>query len=131
MPKIDIQTQKNHIRDFEKVHKDYVKFAKVLKEILEKAASLYAPNGVVQTRAKEINSFAEKLIRKDKYIRPLEEINDLCGARLICHFSSEVEKISELIRENFEVDELNSLDVRLRLNVGEFGYRSEHYVVTV
>jgi ppGpp synthetase/RelA/SpoT-type nucleotidyltranferase len=112
------------------VHKDYVKFAKVLKEILEKAASLYAPNGVVQVRPKEINSFAEKLIRKDKYIKPLEEITDLCGARLICHFSSEVEKVSEFIRENFEVDELNSLDVKSRLNVGEFGYRSVHYVVT-
>jgi ppGpp synthetase/RelA/SpoT-type nucleotidyltranferase len=130
MPKIDIQTQKSHIKNFEQEHPKYVVFAATLKKILEKAADLYAPLGVVQTRAKSISSFSEKIIRKDKYIVPLEEVTDLCGARIICHFADQVDKICEFIRDNFEVDELNSLDVRSRLNVGEFGYRSVHYIVT-
>jgi len=130
MPKISIQIQKKHIEDFEKVHVNYIAYVEVLKKILEKAVNIYAPLGVIQARAKTIASFSEKIIRKDKYIKPLEEVTDLCGARVICHFSSQVIKICEFIRENFEVDELNSLDVKSRLSVGEFGYRSVHYIVT-
>lgn len=130
MPRIDIQTQKKHIKEFEKEHPKYVVFAETLKKILEKAADLFAPLGVVQARAKSISSFSEKIIRKDKYIEPLEEVTDLCGARIICHFADQVDKVCAFIRNNFEVDELNSLDVRSRLNVEEFGYRSVHYIVT-
>jgi ppGpp synthetase/RelA/SpoT-type nucleotidyltranferase len=130
MPEIKIQTQKKHIQDFEKAHVNFITYAEVLKKILERAVNIYAPLGVVQTRAKTVASFSEKIIRKDKYVEPLKEITDLCGGRIICHFSSQVEKISHFIRDNFEVDELNSIDVKSRLSTGEFGYRSVHYIVT-
>lgn len=130
MPKINIQTQKNHIKKFEKEQHKYITYANVLKQILEKSADIYAPLGVVQARAKSISSFSEKIIRKDKYVNPLEEVTDLCGARMICHFADQVLSVCKFIRENFEVDELNSLDVKSRLNVSEFGYRSVHFIVT-
>ena len=43
MPKIDIETQKNHIRDYEKVYPTYVSYKEKLEEILKKVKEIYAP----------------------------------------------------------------------------------------
>jgi ppGpp synthetase/RelA/SpoT-type nucleotidyltranferase len=130
MARIPISKHREDIEKF-KIHQDdYKLYAKVLEEVLKKAIDIYAPLGVVQSRAKKIESFSEKIIRKDKYRNPLLDMTDLCGARAIVHFESQVAGISTFIRENFEVDEANSIDVKTRLNVGEFGYRSVHYIVT-
>lgn len=130
MAKISISKHREDIEKFKIRYDDYKLYAKVLEAILQKALDLYAPLGVVQSRAKKIESFSEKIIRKDKYKNPLQEMTDLCGARAIVHFESQVLEISNFIRENFEVDDANSIDVKTRLNVGEFGYRSVHYIVT-
>jgi ppGpp synthetase/RelA/SpoT-type nucleotidyltranferase len=130
MAKIPISKHREDIEKFRLRQEDYKIYAKILDEILKKAVDIYAPLGVVQARAKKIESFSEKIIRKDKYKNPLLDMTDLCGARTIVHFESQVVEISKFIRENFEVDEANSIDVKTRLNVGEFGYRSVHYIVT-
>ena len=130
MPDNKFQIQKDQIAEFKKVQPVYKDFAEVLEEILKKAAQKYARGSIVKARAKTIYSFSEKIIRKGKYIKPLEEITDLCGARIICQFSNQVKRLSEFVRENFEIDEINSLDVKSRLKEGEFGYRSVHYIVT-
>jgi ppGpp synthetase/RelA/SpoT-type nucleotidyltranferase len=129
MPNIPIEKHQEDIQRFTLVQGLYKNYADILKEILEKAVSVYAPLGVVQARAKSIGSFSEKVIRKDKYKDPLRDITDLCGARTIVHFESQVEAICHFIRENFEIDEINSVDVKTRLKVSEFGYRSVHYIV--
>ena len=130
MAKIPISKHREDIEKFKIRQNDYKLYAKVLEEILKKAVDIFAPLGVVQARAKKIESFSEKIIRKDKYKNPLLDMTDLCGARAIVHFESQVVEICNFIRENFEIDEANSIDVKTRLNVGEFGYRSVHYIVT-
>lgn len=130
MAKIPISKHREDIEKFKIRQDDYKLYAKILEEVLKKAVDIYAPLGVVQARAKKIESFSEKIIRKDKYKNPLQDMTDLCGARAIVHFESQVVAVSNFIRENFEVDEANSIDVKTRLNVGEFGYRSVHYIVT-
>jgi len=130
MSNIPIEKHQEDIQRFTRVQKSYQKYAEILREILEKAVSVYAPLGVVQFRAKSIGSFSEKIIRKDKYRDPLNDVTDLCGARAIVHFESQVEAICLFIRENFNIDEANSVDVKTRLRVSEFGYRSVHYIVT-
>jgi ppGpp synthetase/RelA/SpoT-type nucleotidyltranferase len=130
MGRIPISKHREDIEKFKIRLGDYKLYASVLEEILKKAIDIYAPLGVVQARAKKIESFSEKIIRKDKYNNPLKDMTDLCGARAIVHFESQVVNISNFIRENFDVDEANSIDVKTRLNVGEFGYRSVHYIVT-
>jgi ppGpp synthetase/RelA/SpoT-type nucleotidyltranferase len=130
MAKIPISKHREDIEKFKIRQDDYKLYAKILEEVLKKAVDIYAPLGVVQARAKKIESFSEKIIRKDKYKNPLTDMTDLCGARAIVHFESQVVEISNFICENFEVDEANSIDVKTRLNVGEFGYRSVHYIVT-
>jgi ppGpp synthetase/RelA/SpoT-type nucleotidyltranferase len=130
MPNIPISKHREDIEKFKIRQNDYKQYAKVLEEVLKKAVDIYAPLGVVQARAKKIESFSEKIIRKDKYKNPLLDMTDLCGARAIVHFESQVVEVCKFIRANFEIDEANSIDVKTRLNVGEFGYRSVHYIVT-
>jgi len=83
----------------------------------------------VQARPKSIASFAEKILRKNKYSDPINQITDLCGARVITHIPEEVEGIGKFIKNSFEVDFNNSVDVNQRLKPTEFGYRSVHYIV--
>ncbi|MEI7724113.1 MAG: RyR domain-containing protein [Bacteroidota bacterium] len=127
---IPIQKQKAFIEQFEKVRPDYVEYASLLEKILTRAVDKMASLALVQTRAKAVSSFSGKIISKDKYLNPLTDMTDLCGARVIVHFKSHVDKICSFIRENFEIDEVNSLDARSMLRVSEFGYRSIHYIVT-
>jgi|WetSurSiteA1Bulk_404760.scaffolds.fasta_scaffold00154_3 ppGpp synthetase/RelA/SpoT-type nucleotidyltranferase len=129
-PKIPLQQHRKDIGTFKDEMKHYRLYADVLKRILQEAVNIHAKDGIVQARPKSMESFSEKIIRKDKYINPLEEMTDLCGARVIVHFESQVKAICDFIRNNFEIDEVNSVDVKTRLKMTEFGYRSVHYIVT-
>ncbi len=128
--KMTVEQFKECIRQYEKIQPDYQVFAKLLDEVLKKAAEKSGFLAIVQTRAKSVGSFSSKIIIRDKYIKPLEEITDLCGARIILHFQSQVDKICTFIKENFVIDEAKSLDQKSKLKVNEFGYRSIHYIVT-
>ena len=82
-------------------------------------------------RAKTIPSFAEKCLRKcHKYDEPVDQLTDLCGARIIVHTQEQVARISQFLEEHFEIDWANSEDIGKRLKTSEFGYRSVHYIVT-
>lgn len=129
--KIPIEKQKGFIEEFEKIRPDYIEFAKLIETILNKAVGALSILAIVQARSKSIISFSNKIISKDKYYNPLVDMTDLCGARVIVHFQSQVDKICTFIKENFEIDEANSLDARSRLQVNEFGYRSIHYIITL
>ncbi len=108
----------------------YVLYADVLSEALTRACKDCETVGIVQTRAKSIPSFAEKIVRRsDRYSAPVSQMTDLCGARVITQTQPEVRRICRFVRENFRIDEANSMDVLRRLRPEEFGYRSVHYVV--
>ncbi len=101
-----------------------------MKEVLQKAIEELGLMGFADARAKSLVSFSNKIILKDKYKNPMTDMTDLCGARVVVHFKSQVDKICQFIKENFEIDEANSLDQKSRLQVTEFGYRAIHYIVT-
>ncbi|NUN08629.1 MAG: hypothetical protein HUU54_05575 [Ignavibacteriaceae bacterium] len=129
MPVNKEQHQKD-IKRFIAERKQYETFAKTLEQILTAAANIYAPLSIVQVRAKNVSSFAEKIIRKNKYKDPLRDITDLCGARIITQTQEQIDKVCGFIRQNFLIDEANSLDVGERLQIKEFGYRSVHFIIT-
>jgi len=107
----------------------YAEYAQVLRDVLEQLVAHHAPFAIVAARPKTIASFAEKIWRKQcKYRDAVNEITDLCGARVITHTSAERRTISEAIEALFDIDPRNSLDVSRRLKATEFGYRSVHYV---
>lgn len=79
-------------------------------------------------RIKDFGSFWDKIQRKD-YKDPLREIEDICGIRIICFYSSDLEKISRIINTEFNVEE--TIDTADLLKPAEFGYRSLHFITTV
>jgi ppGpp synthetase/RelA/SpoT-type nucleotidyltranferase len=127
---IKIEDQIQFIKEFENKRVDWIDYANFLNDVLNEAVQKLSLLAIVQCRPKGVISFANKIISKDKYKEPLKDITDLCGARVIVHFQSQVEKVCDFIKDNFEIDEANSLDLRSRLEVNEFGYRSIHYIVT-
>lgn len=80
-------------------------------------------------RVKTEESLSGKVKRKD--YSNLAEITDLCGIRIITYFSDDVDKIAELISQEFEVDVENTIDKRKSEDPTKFGYISLHYVVSL
>jgi len=116
--------------------KRYVKLAKVLQDVLQEAANRYAPLAIVQTRPKDLASYAGKIQRKVQRYRQtdsqgclLHPITYRCGARVITHTLDQVKSVCRFIEDHFEIGPENSLDVATRLNANEFGYLSVHYIV--
>jgi ppGpp synthetase/RelA/SpoT-type nucleotidyltranferase len=117
-------------REYRRVMPRYEEYALTLQAILKQAGREYASLSIVQARPKSVSSFAEKILRKRHlYTNPLQDITDLCGARIIVHLQSEVSALSDFIKDNFEIDWANSIDTSQRLKPAEFGYRSTHFIV--
>ncbi|HEV3427647.1 MAG TPA: RelA/SpoT domain-containing protein, partial [Paraburkholderia sp.] len=81
----------------------------------------------VTGRTKKKSKAIEKIARKG-YKNPPRQLTDLTGVRIIVYFESQVEQVSELIKEAFNVDLKNSLNKDEALSVNQTGYRSVHYV---
>ncbi|MFC4262646.1 GTP pyrophosphokinase family protein [Ferruginibacter yonginensis] len=79
-------------------------------------------------RVKDKNSFLEKIERK-KYESPFEQIEDICGVRIICYYQNDVQKIAEIIKNEFEI--LENEDKENLLNTDQFGYRSTHFIAKI
>lgn len=82
----------------------------------------------ITSRTKSVSSFRTKLENGIKY-NP-KEMQDLVAIRIIANVKSEVEKIGQIIKENFNVNEALSIDKFSELlNTKEIGYQSKHLVV--
>lgn len=79
----------------------------------------------VEYRIKSFESFYEKIERKN-YKNPFEEIQDICGLRIINYYPSDLEKITDIIKKEFNV--IESVDKQDELDDDKFGYRSYHYI---
>lgn len=79
----------------------------------------------VEFRIKDFESFYEKIERK-KYKKPFDEIQDICGLRIINYYPSDLDKITDLIKKEFNITE--SVDKQSELDDDRFGYRSYHFI---
>ncbi len=127
----DLNWARKQISQYKEMYPKYEKYAKILQEILSKAAQKIAPLSIVQTRAKSVASFGEKIWRKrNTYPDPINQFTDLCGARVITHTEVEVTAVCDFVKKNFDIDwNASEEDISQRLNPSEFGYRSIHYIV--
>jgi len=93
---------------------NYERFETLLRELIE---SLIKKEGVpaqIASRTKSVQSFKEKVERKNKegrpYDDPINQITDVVGIRIITYYLRGVDIIGNLIKREFEVDEKNSLE---------------------
>ena len=82
----------------------------------------------VTHRVKQLVRFLEKVGCK-QYEQPFAQTKDLVGLRVVCFFQSDVDRISELIAQEFQV--IHNKNKKDHLPPTQFGYRSHHLVVNV
>ena len=111
-------------------YQDYAKRLEYLIcELLQKFDIKFAE---IESRAKEIDTFVEKIQREGKnYENPLKEVTDLAGVRIIAYYKDDVDKICEIIEKEFDIDWENSINRAQVLDPNEFGYLSIHYVISL
>jgi GTP pyrophosphokinase len=85
----------------------------------------------IERRTKTVESFRAKLIRpeKDDKYEALTDMTDLAGIRIVAYYEKDVDRICEIIRSNFSIDEVNSTDKTSIIDPDRFGYLSKHFVV--
>ena len=130
MANITRQDLQKQVNAYKKVKGDYEIIAETLRHILDADCKKYFPIALVQARAKAIPSFAEKVVRKaGKYKDAVNQLTDLCGARIIVQTLDQVDALREYIRANFEVLEEDDKGAKLAEDV--FGYGDVHFIVKV
>jgi putative GTP pyrophosphokinase len=97
----------------------------LFRQLLDKEGIPYVQ---IEGRTKGVNNFVSKLRRKS-YEDPLEEVTDLSGIRLVLYYLDDVERVGEVIADQFSVDRENSVDKGALMDPDRFGYLSVHYVV--
>ena len=128
---------KKNIFDEESVRKKYFEISEkyeLLAKNLKGALDLFLKESninylTVYYRIKAVNSFIKKIYRKSYYDNPFEQCEDICGLRIIYYYQSDIEKISKIIKREFEVLEFqDKLDY---IGADQFGYRSFHFIVKI
>ena len=87
----------------------------------------------IEPHAKSLESFRRKAGSSDdrggpRYVRPLEQITDLAGVRVIAYFLSDVTDFGRAIEEQFDVVERSDKSDVLE-EEERFGYKSVHFLV--
>jgi ppGpp synthetase/RelA/SpoT-type nucleotidyltranferase len=120
-----------HVTEFDQVRPKLTGLATCLADEFRQLVCFVAPHALIESRVKNVASFAEKILRKRKYSLPLRDITDLVGLRVVTQLAPETERVVALIRQRFTVDERNSVDKARDLRSGEFGYLSQHLVLVL
>jgi ppGpp synthetase/RelA/SpoT-type nucleotidyltranferase len=114
---------------YERIRPSYVKLASEIRDILDtKLAEAELTPVFIKDRPKTIESFAAKIARKG-YTKPLSQMTDLAGVRVVCAYESELAKVAEIVEANFDVRE--RIDKARDLGVDRMGYNGKAFVVTL
>ncbi|MCJ7446388.1 MAG: hypothetical protein MUO72_01715 [Bacteroidales bacterium] len=85
---------------------------------------------LIVSRTKTRSSLSKKIDDKSEKYNKLEDITDIAGLRIITFLESEIETIAGIIKKEFQIDPINSIDKR-KHEADQFGYKSLHYVVSI
>ena len=120
------------IEEYRAERPDFVRLGDLVSGMLKQGVrSLGTEVLAVEHRVKEEQSLVGKLERKDEKYRSLGDITDILGARVICFFSDDVDKVAAIIEKMFVIDWENSVDKRAQLDPDAFGYLSLHYICSL
>ncbi|OEU63517.1 MAG: hypothetical protein BBJ57_04970 [Desulfobacterales bacterium PC51MH44] len=114
---------------YDKHHPRYKSLKDEVIFILEKQLkSNNIPFDAIYGRVKDINSLQKK-IRDNECTSPFQEIDDICGVRVVCLFPSHMKEIDNIITSNFTILER---DDKIGTKPAEsFGYLSMHYTALI
>ncbi|MDP2033262.1 MAG: hypothetical protein Q8K29_07615 [Polaromonas sp.] len=102
----------------------------LLKEIEQLLGTQSLPLAVpLEGRVKTWDSIREKLDRKSLNIASPTDLNDFVGIRIILLFRSDVASAIEHLSKTFDVQSIE--DTGKRLADSQFGYQSQHLIVTL
>ncbi len=124
------------IADFQKVEPLYKEFAEILRNLLSEA---FKANDIqvhsIEARAKALDSFGRKASaqseedpNRPKYPKPLSDITDLSGVRVITFFPRTLQFVDGIIRMELDVAE-KSDKAQILIKEERLGYASVHYLV--
>jgi putative GTP pyrophosphokinase len=85
------------------------------------------PYQSVQTRVKTEKKIRDKYSDPAKDYRRLSDITDLAGLRVITYYEDDIDRVAELIKREFTLDQENSVDKR-HGEPDRFGYSALNYV---
>lgn len=120
------------IEEYKKLHSLYQKLeTQCLSLIKELFKDQKIKIHTIASRLKTKESLKGKILNKSEKYQKLTDITDLVGIRIIALFEDDVQKIENIIKDEFLIDPENSEDKFIKLNPNEFGYRSVHYICSV
>lgn len=137
MASLDFEKEKNEFREFYSDNHDLLKDATSFYESL--VASLVASLEGIETptvisrlkdREESIKKFSLKYqtnleLKKTQYsIR--DYITDLIGVRVICYYENDIQKVTEVLRENFSVLGETNKSAEIEEKENTFGYKGHH-----
>ena len=125
MSKTNILKKYNENQDLYNNLKD--KLIVLIKELLLEKVNYHH----IYSRVKEKNSLEKKIDTKDGKYTIIDDITDVVGCRIISYFEDDVEKIVNIIRKEFDIDEKNSVNKKAILESDKFGYLSHHLVCKI
>lgn len=106
--------------------KTYERFSCEMSDIIKKILeSRNIPFQSISHRLKDKESYLKKC---EKYSNPTDEIMDVSGIRIIAYTNQDVKRICEIIKDEFDVDEKNSINKADKLKIDEVGYLSVHFI---
>ncbi|BBV88044.1 hypothetical protein POW88_21495 [Enterobacter quasiroggenkampii] len=98
--------------------------ATLIKMLEEEGISLFSVEGRVKTK----ESLELKISRKT-YTSPMNDIDDLCGVRVICYYESDLDHIESVIKREYEI--ISESNKQKEMDVDRFGYSSRHFIVKI
>lgn len=100
------------------------------KEVSELLADQSIPLGIpVMHRSKTWKSISDNIQHKSLKLESVSELDDFAGLRMLLLFKRDIDKVTDLIRDNFKI--VSEEDTAERLPETQFGYRSIHMVIMI
>lgn len=120
------------VEEFRRLRPTYLKLEEIVSEKLQliKESKDILLAGI-EHRVKEIESLRVKISRYGEWYQSFSDLHDLFGARVICYFSDDIDKVTKIISTIFDVDYEKSSDKRETIDAESFGYLSVHYICSL
>lgn len=121
-------------REYAGLFDTYENLVKAVKSVLD-TCLFELPIHTIQARAKDMESFLKKAAKPSKenpstpkYPRPMSDITDLAGLRVITYFPDAIEAVEEVLGREFEIIERTDKSKKFDAS-GQLGYQSVHFLI--